>query len=313
MKVLIPDSIPLSLPAINGIEFIQYSVTATDFSTVQDAELFVMWMNTPENTAAAVKQLTNLKVVQTLAAGPDHVLSANFPPHIQIASGRGLHDKTVAEHALTLTLSLIRSIPSLLQSQKAHDWNRAIIEAQAAPSTSYLYTLHGANVLIYGFGSIASHLAPMLSALGAQVTGVARNPGIKNGFEVISESETDSALSEADVVISLLPYEKSTEKYFDQSLFNSMKKSAIFINVGRGRTVDEAALEDALKTKTIRSAAIDVTYVEPLPQDSTLWEIPELIITPHISGGRPQNSEELIAFNSQALLNGEEIRNRVAR
>ena len=313
MKVLIPDSIALSLPVIEGIEFIEYSVTATDFTAVQDAELLVMWMNSPENTAAAVEQLINLKVVQTLAAGPDHVLSANFPSHIQIASGRGLHDKTVAEHALTLTLSLIRAIPTLLKSQSAHEWNSSVIEAQAAPSTSNLYTLNGANVLIYGFGSIASHLSPMLQALGANVTGVARNATTKNGFKVISELNSKASLAEADVVISLLPYEKSTEKYFDKAFFQAMKKSAVFINVGRGKTVDEVALEDALKSQIIRSAAIDVTFDEPLSSDSTLWEIPELLITPHISGGRPQNSEDLIAFNSKALLNGDAIRNQVAR
>ena len=313
MKVLIPDSIALSLPVIEGIEFIEYSVTATDFTAVQDAELLVMWMNSPENTLAAVEQLINLKVVQTLAAGPDHVLSANFPSHIQIASGRGLHDKTVAEHALTLTLSLIRSIPRLLKSQSSHEWNFSIIEAQAAPSTSNLYTLNGANVLIYGFGSIASHLSPMLQALGANVTGVARNATTKNGFKVISELNSKSSLAEADVVISLLPYEKSTEKYFDKAFFQAMKRSALFINVGRGKTVDEVALEDALRSHLIRSAAIDVTFDEPLSSDSTLWEIPELLITPHISGGRPQNSEDLIAFNSKALLNGDAIRNQVAR
>ena len=313
MKVLIPDSIVLSLPVIEGIEFIEYSVTATDFSAVQDAELLVMWMNSPENTAAAVEQLINLKVVQTLAAGPDHVLSANFPSHIQIASGRGLHDKTVAEHALTLTLSLIRAIPTLLKSQSSHEWNFSIIEAQAAPSTSRLYTLNGANVLIYGFGSIASHLSPMLQALGANVTGVARNAAVKNGFKVISELNSNASLAEADVVISLLPYEKSTEKYFDKAFFQDMKKSAVFINVGRGKTVDEVALEDALRSQIIRSAAIDVTFDEPLSSDSNLWEIPELLITPHISGGRPQNSEDLIAFNSKALLNGDAIRNQVAR
>ena len=222
MKVLIPDSIPLALPIIEGIEFIQYSVTGNNFSSVQDAELLVMWLNSPENTQAAVAQLTNLKVVQTLAAGPDHVLSANFPPHIQIASGRGLHDKTVAEHALTLTLALTRAIPTLLKSQSDHNWNRSIIEAQAEPATSHLYTLNGANVLIYGFGSIASHLAPMLSSLGSHVTGVARNPATKNGFSVISESNSKPALSAADVVISLLPYEKSTEKYFDAPFFLSL-------------------------------------------------------------------------------------------
>jgi phosphoglycerate dehydrogenase-like enzyme len=313
MKVLIPDSIPLTLPEISGIEFIRYSVTSHDFSAVQDAELLVMWMNSPENTQAAVEQLSNLKLVQTLAAGPDHVLNAGFAKEIKIASGRGLHDKTVAEHTLALTLACIRDLANLIDSQRNHYWNGEVVAAQAAPHSAHLYTLNGSRVLIIGFGSIASHLAPMLSALGAHVSGVAQSSGKRSGYQVLSYEDAAPEVSSADIVISLLPYDPTTEKRFNLTFFTSMKRSAIFINVGRGKTLDENALIEALNAKLIRRAALDVTYVEPLQENSPLWDIPNLLITPHISGGRPQESEKLIAANSSALLAGTEMQNIIKR
>ena len=270
-------------------------------------------MNTAENLSSAVSQLKQLRLVQTLAAGPDQVLAAGFDSGIAIASGRGLDDTTVAEHALNLTLATIRNIDGLIQAQQRRIWDLATINAQAAPESSHLYTLKGAQVLIIGFGSIAGHLAPMLKTLGASVTGVAQSSGVRGGFPIISQSEVSGALSDFDVVISLLPYTQASEKYFNNAFFEGMKPSAIFINVGRGKTVDEKALAEALVSQKIRKAAIDVTYAEPLESQSPLWEIPGLIITPHISGGRPQESEVLIESNARRLRDKIELLNLIAR
>ncbi len=314
MKVLIPDSIPLELPNKNSeIEYITYSVSSNDFSAVQDAELLVLWLNTPENISAAVSQLRNLKAVQSLAAGPDHLYEAGFAPHISLASGRGLHDAPVAEHALALILALVRNLDGLQRSQGKKYWDRETINAQSSLETSQLFTLNGASILIVGFGSIASHLAPMLSALGAYVSGVAQSTGERDGYSVVAQSKIADSLSNADVVLSLVPYIPETEKMFDKQFFSGMKKSAVFINVGRGKTVDESALEEALTQKIIRKAAVDVTFFEPLPVDSPLWSLENLIITPHISGGRPQNSSHLIALNAERVLSNQEVLNKVNR
>lgn len=314
MKVLVPDSLTLSFDnSQNAIDFIRYSVSTTDFSGVQDAELLVLWMNTDANLKAAVSQLNKLKLVQTLAAGPDHALSAGFREEIPIASGRSLHDKPVTEHALALILESVRRLDKLFDSQKNSHWDTEYISAQAAPETSRLYTLNGAKVLIVGFGSIASQLAPVLTALGAEVQGVSRNPGQRSGYQVIEIASMNNVLGEYDIVISLLPYSADTEKFFDKDFFAHMKKSAIFINVGRGKTVDEVALLHALNTSVIRRAAIDVAYTEPLPTDSPLWKCPDLIITPHVSGGRPLESEKLIVTNALNVANSQPIQNLVTR
>lgn len=314
MKVLVPDSLALTFETSDeNFQFIKYSVSATDFSAVQDAELLVLWMNTDANLKAAVTQLKQLKLVQTLAAGPDHALSAGFDTQIAIASGRSLHDKPVTEHALALILASVRHLDELLISQKNSYWSSEYISAQAALESSHLYTLNGSKVLVVGFGSIASQLSPILTALGAEVRGAARNSGHRSGYEVVEITSISKILSEFDIVISLLPYSAETEKFFDKDFFGLMKKSAIFINIGRGKTVDEDALLQALNTKEIRRAAIDVSYVEPLPNESPLWKCPQLIITPHISGGRPLQSEKLITANALNLANSQPILNLVAR
>lgn len=314
MKVLFPDSLSLSLPESDGaIEYCRYSAQSADFSNNSDAQMLVLWGNSDANMKAAISQLPNLQLVQTLAAGPDHVLGAGFTSEIAIASGRGLHDVTVVEHALTLILSLVRKMDSLREKQSQSQWDSGYLAAQADPKTESLYTLNKSKVLIYGFGSIAAQLTPILRTLGAEVTGVARNAGTRHGVSVITASDAQARLKEFDVVLSLLPYSSDVEKFFGANFFNSMKSSALFINVGRGKTVDESALVEALTSEKIRAAAVDVTYIEPLPSDSPLWKCKNLTITPHIAGGRPRGSEELIRANALALLNGDELRNLVAR
>jgi phosphoglycerate dehydrogenase-like enzyme len=167
-------------------------------------------------------------------------------------------------------------------------------------------------VLIVGFGSIASQLATVLKALGAHVRGIARSAGIRAGCEILPIAEIFSVLPSADVVISLMPYSAESEKFFNQEFFNGMKNQSIFINVGRGKTVDEDALVEALESNKIRKAAIDVTFDEPLAAESPLWKCQNLFITPHISGGRPLESEQLILANAENILLGKEIINLVA-
>ena len=319
MKVLLPDSFTFDLPLLHSlttasdIEYQRYSGSCTDFSKHSDAEMLILAMNTDACAQASVTQLPNLKLVQTLAAGPDHLFALGYNERISLASGRGLHDITVTEHALALTLALVRNLDALHRAQLLHDWNQDYIHGQATSQTELLYTLNKAKVLIYGFGSIAANLAPILTTLGAQVTGVAQSSGSRHGFPVISVSESKGALQDADIVISLLPYTEASDKFFNKDFFNTMKESALFINVGRGKTVDEGSLIDALTHGKIRAAAIDVTAVEPLPKESPLWTTPNLTITPHVAGGRPRNSEELIAYNASALSSGSQIRNLVSR
>jgi phosphoglycerate dehydrogenase-like enzyme len=290
MKILIPDSIALPFP-VNAVDnYVVYSITAPFTPAHVDAQMLVLWGNSATNLHSAVHDLPNLQLVQTLAAGPDAALAAGFAPHITICSGWSLHDGPVAEHALAMLLYVIRGIDQLVVAQQARVWDTRIGKDQTVPATQGLYTLVGATVVILGYGSIAAALTPLLQGLGATVIGVATSAGERYGHPVSAMTDVHQVLPQADVVLSLLPALPSTERLVDGAFLARLKPSAVFVNVGRGKTVDEDALVDALKTGQLRAAALDVTYVEPLPAASPLWDCPNLLLTPNVAGGRPQGA-----------------------
>lgn len=313
MKILVPDTIDLPLPDIDNLDVVTFPAKSESFAGHEDAEMLVVWQNAPRNLAAAVRELSNLRLVQALAAGPDTVLAAGFGDSVQVASGRGLHDIPVAEHTLALTLAAVRRLAHLVDEQRAHRWDSAYNPAQADPATRSQYTLHGATVAIWGFGSIAALVAPMLAALGAHVVGIATTAGERHGFPVVASDGVDELLARTDVLVSLVPHTAETESLFDAGVFSRLKPGAVFVNAGRGRTVDEAALLHALESGQLRAAAIDVTREEPLAPESALWDAPNLLITPHIAGNRPMGAPELVTANARALLEGGRIRNLVNR
>lgn len=309
MKILIPNTIELSLGS--DADVVVYDVDAPVPAPHRDAAVLVAWHNSAEQLADTARTLPALKLVQALASGADVVLNAGFASAVHICSGRSLHDGPVAEHALTLILSAVRRLDRLHEAQHAHRWDQGFIAAQAAPETRDLYTLAGATVTIWGFGSIAARLAPLLQLLGAEVHGIARSSGERAGVPVVAESDASELIGRTDVLVSLLPANAETAEVFDSAVFTAVKAGAVFVNVGRGATVDEGALIDALASGRLRAAAIDVTRSEPLPADSPLWDAPNLVITPHVAGNRPVGSGALIDENVRRLLAGEDLLNRV--
>ncbi|UXM92283.1 NAD(P)-dependent oxidoreductase [Paenarthrobacter sp. JL.01a] len=314
MKILVPDTIDLDLASLDasGEDIVVYPVDQPIPSEHRDAEVLVVWRNTSANLADAAKEMPSLRLVQTLAAGPDSVLAAGFTQSVAITSGRSLHDGPVAEHALALVLAAVRRLDVLLESQKAATWNQPYNTAQSDPATEQLYTLDGANVTIWGFGSIAGRLAPLLAALGAEVTGVASSEGERYGFPVVASDGFPDVLRSTDVLISILPATPETTDALNEEVLRQLPARAVFVNVGRGATVDEDALLAALREGRLRAAALDVTKVEPLPSDSELWSAPNLIITPHVAGNRPKGAGPLVTANVNALKEGRPLTNQVA-
>ncbi|MCR1162640.1 phosphoglycerate dehydrogenase [Paenarthrobacter sp. UW852] len=314
MKILAPDTIELDLTELTdaGDEVATYAVDQPIPGDHRDAEVLIAWRNTAENLADAAHGMPNLKLVQTLAAGPDSVLAAGFAQHVAITSGRSLHDGPVAEHALALVLAAVRRLDVLQEAQRNTTWNTEFNAAQSDPATEQLYTLDGASVTIWGFGSIAGRLAPLLAALGAKVTGVANSKGERYGFPVVSTEELPHVLGTTDVLISILPATPDTTDALNDDILRHLPARAVFVNVGRGATVDEDALLAALQEGRLRVAALDVTKQEPLPAWSELWAAPNLIITPHVAGNRPKGSSQLVVGNVTALKEGRPLTNQVA-
>lgn len=325
MKILVPDvPFDLDFPALlpdGGASFapggtdtvVAYAMNEPVPEEHTDAELLVTWANPPKILEDAARRLTRLRWVQTLSAGPDVALRAGFGPDVVISSGQSLHDDTVTEHALALILASVRRIDVSLAAQREHHWAKEIAFAQGGPVTGREYTLDGARVTIWGFGSIALRLAPLLTALGAQVTGVASRAGERSGYPVVGADGLDALLAETDLLVSLLPAIPATRHILDARLLGLLPTSARFVNVGRGATVDEAALVDALRSGQLAGAALDVMETEPLPADSPLWDAPRLILTPHVAGGRPRGAAAFLAEQLTAWRADSGPRNVVTR
>ncbi|KAE8762806.1 NAD(P)-dependent oxidoreductase [Georgenia thermotolerans] len=313
MKLLLPDSLPLAPDLPDGVDAVVYAAAAPVPAEHRDAEALVVWGSSGDDLAAVADKMPHLRWVQTLAAGPDTVLRAGFPDDVVVTSGSGLHDATVTEHALALTLALLRRLPEAAAAQAEHRWDPELGGLQPLRPHGRVTTLIGSRVLIWGFGNIGQTLAPLLCQLGAQVRGVARSAGQRAGFDVVAEEDLAAELERTDVLIMILPATDATARALGAERLAALPAHAYVVNVGRGTTVDEDALAAALTAGEIAGAALDVTAVEPLPADSPLWDVPNLLITPHAAGGRPVGADELIAHNVRALLEGAPLRNVVAR
>jgi len=312
MKVLLPDSVDLELTLPGGVEGVRYAVGEPVPPEHADAEALVVWGNPPDQIRDAARRLTRLRWVQTLNAGPDAVLAAGFPGDIVITSGVGLHDLTVAEHTLALTLAAARRLDLLARAQVGRRWAAELGGMQPVRDEHHFRTLREAHVVIWGFGGIAATLAPHLVALGARVTGVARSAGARHGFPVVTAADLPEVLPTADVLIDILPATEATRRVVDAAVLALLPARAWLINVGRGSTLDEEALLAALRSGRLAGAALDVFETEPLPPSSPLWDEPNLIVSPHAAGGRPIGAGDRIRENLDAFLSGRPMRHVVA-
>jgi phosphoglycerate dehydrogenase-like enzyme len=313
LTVLLPTTVPMPDTTPVGTRYVVYDPYTPLPDAQLDAEVLVVWGNPDPMLADAARRLRRLRLVQLMSAGSDNALRAGFAPDIPIASGQGLHDRPVAEHALALTLAAARRLHRAFRAQLNHEWATDIGGLQPEPSPGVFTTLRGARVTIWGYGGIGKTLEPHLTALGATVTGAGRSARREGHVTVVDQARITDQLARTDVLIMILPSTPQTRDVLNADTLAALPGHAWVINVGRGDAVDEDALLHALHSGRIGGAALDVTVVEPLPANSPLWDAPNLIITPHAAGGRPLGGLDLLADNLAALINGEPLRNSVPR
>lgn len=310
MKLLLPTSIELDVQSLKGfaVAIHPYDVKVPIPEELIDADILVTWINSTENLRDAAKRMRNIRWIQALAAGPNDVLAAGFDTSSTvITTGSGTHDDTVAEHTLAMLLSGTRKLYEMRDYQARSEWPGHL--GGSYPRGGELTTLRGAQVLIWGFGGIAKTLTPLLYALGAHVRGVARTAGVRNGVEVLGEDRLPELLPETDALVMILPGSEATRNALNAERLKLLPKHAWVVNVGRGISVDEDALVDALEHGEIAGAALDVFSQEPLPASSRLWKAPNLTISPHAAGGRPSGCTDLIADNLRLFLAGRPMKN----
>ncbi|AWB89801.1 NAD(P)-dependent oxidoreductase [Salinibacterium hongtaonis] len=311
--VLVPTTVTVELDPIAGIDFVDYDPAEPIPAEHRDAIGLVAWRNSAAQLAEAAAVMPNLRLVQLLSAGTDVADDAGFAPSVTIASGRGLHDGPVAEHTLALVLAAARGLHETMRDQDARRWVNGRNWLTAETGRHAFTTLRGAQVVIWGYGSIASTLAPLLAALGATVIGVARTARTDGDVQIVTPDRLPGILPTTDVLIDLLPATTETDGIIGADVFAQLPPHAWLVNVGRGSTVDEDALLTALRSGHIGGAALDVFRTEPLPTDSPLWAEPNVIVTPHAAGGRPLGAADLIRHNVMAMLAGDPVTNAVER
>lgn len=313
IKVLLPSTIDLEPLRMVGVETVAYDVDDDIPLGHRDAEVLVAWGNPPARLRAAAADLADLRWVATLAAGPEAIVGAGFADDVLLTSGVSLHTGPVAEHALALILAAARRLHELRDAQRTRSWAAHLGGLQPRQARGAFRSLIGAQVVIWGFGHIGRRLASYLTSMEASVTGVARSAGERDGVRVVTAAEIDGLLPTADALVMILPSTPSTRRTLDAERLRLLPQHAWLVNVGRGDTVDEIALVDALRTGGIAGAALDVFASEPLRADSPLWALPNVVISPHAAGGRPMGAEALLAENLEALMAGRPLRNLVVR
>ncbi|MES9519918.1 D-2-hydroxyacid dehydrogenase [Streptomyces capoamus] len=217
--------------------------------------------------------------VHAASAGVDHLMCPELAASdTVVTNARGIFDQPVAEYVAALVLAVAKDLPRTLEYQRERTWRHRETRRVA-----------GTRACVVGSGPVGRATVRALKALGVTTALVGRVP--RTG--VHGPDDLDRLVSRADWVIAAAPLTERTYRMFDARRFGVMQPSAFFVNVGRGDLVDEEALARALARRWIAGAALDVFAAEPLPADSALWELPGLIVSPHMSGDTVGRRDEL--------------------
>ena len=250
-----------------------------------------------------------LKWIASLATGVDHFLRCpSLRRDTILTSGRGIHGPAMRETVASLMLALSRDTPRLVRNKADHRWDRGARWPLIA----------GKTAVVVGIGISGIAIGQLLKAFGMKVVGVSRTPRPIDGFDaMVPTDRLAQAAAEADYLINVLPASDDNREIFSRAVFAGMKPSAFFINVGRGETVDEAALIDSLRSKRIAGAGLDVFQNSPLAPDSPFWDLPNVIVSPQIGGyfdGYEAHVMPLLVYNMRLFLAGRlgEMQNVVA-
>jgi phosphoglycerate dehydrogenase-like enzyme len=262
---------------------------------VEDVRFYVPAYDLGPEQGAVFARMPRLEVVQTLTAGVDHV-RGRVPEGVLLCNGRGIHNASTAELALTLTLASLRGIPGFVDDQHEGRWHQG-----------WRQSLADKTVLIVGYGDIGRDVERRLVPFEVEVLRVARTA--RDGVHALDA--LPELLPSVDVVILIVPGTSETRGLVDATFLARMRKGALLVNVARGPVVVTDDLVAALESGHVH-AALDVTDPEPLPAGHPLWSAPNVLITPHVGGATPAmwpRAHKLVREQLERYAAGEPVQN----
>lgn len=315
MKVLVglnPMGLEKGIPALQSqypeITFVHCPSRGDELvAELADADIYMGWLTREQYLAA-----TKLQWIQSPSSGVNMYLDVPeiAAGEVLLTSASGTHGAAVAESAMAMILAITRGIRPAILDQANKVWN-------PAPIRSKMVELTGSTVGIVGLGAIGRAFAQRAKAFDMRVIAVDLNPAATSPHvdQVWGLDEMDTMLAEADYVVVLVPYTAQTENMIGAAQLAKMKPSALLVPMSRGGIVDQDALIAALKSGQIAGAALDVFRPEPLPADSELWTLPNVLVAPHIAGGTQYEGKyvlDIFTENLGRFLNNERpLRNHV--
>lgn len=252
-----------------------------------------------------------LRWVQNRLVGVDNFL---FPEMLKsdilLTNSHGIHKTQVSEHAMSLILAWTRKLPKFMRDQLNAQWRRP-------PGVSVCDEVWGKTIGIIGLGSIGAEIAAKAKAFNARILGLdVRQIQLPQVDEMLPPEKLSLLLQRSDIVVLAVPSTPETRGLIGEEELKQMKKTAILVNISRGKVIQEEKLIKALKEGWIAGATLDVFEIEPLPQDSELWKMENVIITPHVAGTTPLYYDRAIVIfkeNLQRYLKGEPLINLVEK
>ena len=247
-----------------------------------------------------VPSLTRLQWVQAPAAGVAHMLSAELASSpIVLTSARGVRARAIAEHVMLMALALARQLPLVMRRQSERAW--ALDEIETAGT---MRTLHGRQMGVVGLGSIGGEVARLAAGFGMRVVATRRHadrPRPEGVADVLPPERLADLMASSDVIVLSAALTADTRLLVNRDVLARVKHGAWLINIGRGQLVDDQALIDALRDGRLGGAALDVFRREPLPVESPYWDLPNVIVTPHLSGAMEDYWTPLVGLFAENL------------
>jgi phosphoglycerate dehydrogenase-like enzyme len=299
------DRIVEAAPGLEVVTLGSESVAAVDIERITIA--FFSHDAWPERAAAFMRvglDAPNLSWLHTMSAGTDAPIFGTFLERgVRVTTSSGASAPSIAGTVMMYLLALSRGLPAWSRAQQAHEWK---------PST--WHDLAGQRIAVVGAGPIGREVVRLATAFGMEPCLVRRRALGDESCPVRPLAELRSALADAEVVVLALPLNDDTRELFDAAAFAAMRPGALFVNVGRGEVVDQRAMTHVLRSGHLGGAGLDVFDPEPLPPDDPLWDLPNVIISPHNSGTSDLTNvrvNDIFIDNLARFHAGEPLRNEV--